>query len=432
MRAIERWGFPTGFRWGTATSAHQVEGNNVHNDWWAWEQEPGRIKNGDRSGRACDWWEHAERDFDLAAGFHHNAHRLSIEWSRIQPAPDRWDDDAVDRYRQMLRGLRERGIEPMVTLMHFTLPLWFAEQGGWGQPRAPEIFARFVGRVVPALAEFAPLWCTLNEPLAWVFMTYVTGSRPPGRRSVRGALVAATHLARAHAAAYRVIHQIQPQAQVGFANYFRLFDPEDTRSRLDRLVAGRQDRLLNWAFVDAVTSGRVSAFPWWVDLPEAAGTLDFLGVNYYTRELVAFDYFRPHHLFGRNFHAKDALMSDAGYGEIYPEGLYRVLRRAHRYGRPIYVTENGLPDADDDQRPRFILSHLQQVWRALREGIPVNGYYHWSLIDNFEWADGWSLKFGLIEVDPATQRRTPRPSAHLYAQIAAEGRITREMVDRFA
>jgi beta-glucosidase len=332
----------------------------------------------------------------------------------------------------MLRGLRERGIEPMVTLMHFTLPLWFAEQGGWEQPRAPEIFARFVERVVPSLEEFTPSWCTLNEPLAWVYATYVTGGWPPGRRSVRGALVAATQLARAHAAAYRVIHQIQPQAQVGFANYFRLFDPQDPRSRLDRLVAGRQDRFLNWSFVDALTSGRVRAFPWLVDLPEAAGTLDFLGVNYYTRDLVAFDFFRPHHLFGRNFHASDASMSDAGYGEIYPEGLYRVLRLAHRYGLPMRVTENGLPDADDDQRPRFILSHLQQVWRALRAGIPVNGYYHWSLIDNFEWADGWSLKFGLIEVDPATQRRTPRPSAHLYAKIAAEGRITREMVDRFA
>lgn len=430
MPPTEDLRFPPDFRWGTATSAHQVEGNNIHNDWWVWEQQPGRIKNGDRSGRACDWWAHAERDFDLAAQFHQNAHRLSIEWSRIQPAPDRWDDYAIDRYRQMLRALRERGIEPMATLLHFTVPRWFAERGGWERDDAVAIFVRFVERAVPALAEFVPIWCTVNEPLAWVAGSYVTGTRPPGRRSIRRALVVATHLARAHAAAYRVVHRAQPHALVGVANYFRLYDPANPRSPLDRLVASGQDRFLNWAFIDAVTTGRARAFPWVASIPEAAGTLDFLGVNYYTRDRVAFDLRIPLRLFGRNFHAPDALMSDGGYGEIYPEGLYRVLLQAQRYGVPLYVTENGLPDADDDQRPRFLVAHLYQLWKAMQEGVRVNGYYHWSLIDNFEWADGWTLKFGLIEVDPTTQARKPRPSAGVFAEICTAGAITRAMRER--
>jgi beta-glucosidase len=421
MRAFT---FPSGFRWGTATSAHQVEGNNVQNDWWAWEQQPGRIRNGDRSGRACGWWENAEADFDLAAQLHQNAHRLSIEWSRIEPRRGHWDQAALERYRQMLRALRERGIEPMVTLHHFTNPLWFAERGGWERDDSVELFGRYVAQVVPALGEFASLWCTINEPVGWVFSAYLAGRWPPGHhRAVFRAVRVATQLARAHAAAYRILHRLQAQAQVGVANYFRLFDPADPASPLDRFVAAQQDRFVNRAFLDAVTQGYVRAFPWIADVSEAAGTLDFLGVNYYTRDIVAFDLLRPGTLFGRNFLRSGAPQSDGGYGEVYPVGMYRVLRLAQRYGKPIYITENGLPDADDDQRGEFIRAHLHETARAMQDGVDVRGYYHWSLIDNFEWAEGWSMRFGLIAVDPATQVRTPRPSARLYADICRENAL---------
>lgn len=424
LRTESELRFPRDFRWGTATSAHQVEGHNAHNDWWVWEQQSGRIRNGDRSGLACDWWNHAERDFDLAAGYHQNAHRLSIEWSRVQPGPDRWDGEAVSRYREMLRGLRGLGIEPMVTLHHFTTPLWFAERGGWERDDAPALFLRFVERIVPALAEFTTLWCTVNEPVGWAISAYVTGVWPPGRRSIRSGLRALTHLLRAHAGAYRIIHHVQPEAQVGFANYFRLFDPAKVDSPFDRLVARQLSRFVNGSFVDGAAAGRVRAFPWVTDVPEAAGTLDFVGVNYYTRDLVAFDLRSPARGFGRNFARPGAPMSDLGYGEIFAEGLYRVLRMASGYGKPIFITENGLPDEDDDQRPAFIVDHLAQVWRAMQDGVPVRGYYHWSLVDNFEWAAGWSLKFGLIGFDPAKQARTPRPSASVYAEICRTGGIT--------
>ncbi|MDQ7820953.1 MAG: glycoside hydrolase family 1 protein [Armatimonadota bacterium] len=423
--------FPPGFIWGTATSAYQVEGYNVHADWWEWEQQPGRIRGGDRSGAACGWWERAEEDFDLAARLHQTGHRLSVEWSRIQPAPGRWEEAAVDRYRRMLRALRERGIEPMVTLHHFTTPQWFARRGGWEAPDAPDLFARFVEQVVPALAEFTSLWCTVNEPMGWVFSAYTAGRWPPGHRSLRRALRAAAGLVRAHAAAYRIIHRVQPHARVGFANYFRLFDPARPRAP-DRWAAAVRDRLLNWAFVQAVTEGRVEAFPWRQRFPGAEGTLDFVGVNYYTRDLVAFDPRYPRRLFGRHFHPPGCEMSDGGYGEVYPQGLYRVVRSCARLGLPVYVTENGIPDADDDQRPRFIVRHLAWLWRALQDGVPVRGYYYWSLVDNFEWAEGWSLKFGLVAVDPLTQARTVRPSAWVYAQICREGALSEDLLRRWA
>jgi len=394
-----------------------VEGDNVHNDWWAWEAQPGKVKANGRSGRACDWWHRAEADFDLAAERHQNAHRLSVEWSRIEPRPGLWDEGALDRYREILRALRRRGIEPMVTLHHFTNPLWFVQRGGWERADAPALFVRYVERVVPILGEFTRLWCTLNEPVPWALHAYVTGRWPPGRRSLRAAFRVLTHLVRAHALAYRTVHRLQPEAQVGLAHYFRLFDPASPRSPWDRRVAALQDRLVNRSFLDAVTSGRVQAFPWVARIPEAADTLDFVGVNYYTRDLVAFDLDAPRRLFGRNFLDPTRPHSDGEYGEIYPEGMYRVLRLARRYHRPIYITENGLPDADDDQRGEFIVSHLREVRRAIEEGVDVRGYYHWSLVDNFEWAEGWTLRFGLIALDPVTQRRTPRPSADLYAQI---------------
>jgi len=424
--------FPADFRWGTATAAHQVEGNNTNNDWWAWEQEEGRIKEGHRSGLACNWWENAEADFDRAAELGQNAHRLSVEWSRVEPREGYFDDAALDRYRAMLRALRERGLEPMVTLHHFTNPLWLAEMGGWENPRAVFFFERYVARVVEALGEFCDLWCTVNEPNVYVYMGYLAGVFPPGKQDFGAGMRAGRHLMRAHAVAYRRIHMLQPHARVGFAHNLRIFDPANPRSPLDRWVAGLQDRGYNEAFLAAPTRGR------WL-LPLGFGfawrlrrTLDWIGLNYYTRDRVAFDRHRPESLFGRNLHAPDAELLDGGYGEFYPDGMERSLKRLSYLGLPIYVTENGIPDADDDQRPRYLILHLHRLWRVLQGCVPIMGYYHWTLVDNFEWAEGWTLRFGLIELDPQTRRRTYRRSAYLYRDICRANAITLEIIDRYA
>ena len=424
--------FPQGFKWGSATAAHQVEGNNVNNDWWAWEQTEGHIKQEHRSRRACNWWENAEADFDRAAQLGQNAHRLSVEWSRIEPQEGHFDNAALNRYRQMLQALHERGIEPMVTLHHFSNPLWLAEMGGWENPRVVPLFDRFVARVVEALGEFCDLWCTVNEPNVVVFLGYIDGIFPPGKQDFRAAMRAGRNMMRGHAAAYKRIHALQPQARVGFAHNLRIFDPAKPRSPLDRWVAGLQDRAYNRTFLTAVSKG------WW-QIPLGFGpalrlrkTLDWVGLNYYTRDVVAFDIRKPDRLFGRNFHLPDAEMLDGGYGEFYPEGLFRSLMRLRRLGLPIYVTENGIPDTDDDQRPRALITHLHQTWKVIQQCVPVMGYYHWTLVDNFEWAEGWTLRFGLIEVDPETQERTPRASAYLYRDIARANAITPEIIDRYA
>ncbi len=424
--------FPADFKWGVAAAAHQVEGENIHNDWWAWEQVEGHIKEGHTSGLACDWWENAEADFDRAAEMGLNALRLSVEWSRIEPRPGVFDDSALDRYVQMLRGLRERGIEPMVTLHHFSNPRWLTEQGGWAAPETIPLFARFVRRVVEPLSQYCDMWCTINEPNVYGYMGYVEGTFPPGQSDLKTAMRVIRNLLAGHAAAYREIHALQPHARVGFAHNMCPFDPVNPRSLLDRRVARATDKFYNQAILTALTRGR------WT-LPLGFGlawklrrTLDWIGLNYYTRSLIAFDRAQSQTLFGRRQHADDAELLDGGYGEFYPRGMFRCLQRLARLGLPIYVTENGIPDDDDDQRPRYLLTHLHQMWHAIQLCYPVMGYYHWTLVDNFEWTEGWTLRFGLIELDPATQARAYRRSAALYADTVRANAITPQIIDAYA
>jgi len=424
--------FPADFKWGVATSAHQVEGNNIHNDWWAWEQTDGHIEEGHTSGPACNWWENAEDDLDRAARMGLNALRLSVEWSRIEPRPGVFDASALERYSQILQGLRARNIEPMVTLHHFTNPRWLAEQGGWENPQAVGLFVRFVRRVVEALGPYCDLWCTVNEPTVYGYMGYLQGIFPPGRADLKVALYVVRQLLAGHAAAYREIHALQPHARVGLAHNMRVFDPANPRSLLDRRAARLTDKTYNQAILTALVQGR------WT-LPMGFGlawklrrTLDWIGLNYYTRDLVAFDHTRRQALFNRRLHASDAELLDGGYGEFYARGIFRCLQRLARLGLPIYVTENGIPDADDDQRPRYLLTHLHQIWHAIQFCYPVMGYYHWTLVDNFEWAEGWTLRFGLIALDPEAQTRTPRPSADLYTEVVRANAITPDAIDTYA
>ncbi len=424
--------FPPDFKWGVATAAHQVEGNNTNNQWHQWEQEPGRIKQGHTAGRACDWWENAEADFDLAATLGLNALRLSVEWSRVEPEPGVFDEQALERYRQMLRGLLERGMEPMVTLHHFSNPLWLERQGGWLNDGTIAYFVRYVERVIKALGDLTTLWCTINEPNVYAVMSYLRGIFPPGARDLKQAGGVMQRMLEAHGQAYRAIHRLQNSARVGLALNLRIFDPARPSSLLDQFAAFIQDFGFNQCILEAAWQG-------WRLPPLGFGpafalrrTLDWIGLNYYTRDLVAFDSGAKDEGYGRARHAPNAELLDGGYGELYPEGMYRSLERLGRMGIPIYITENGIPDSDDDQRPRALLLHLHQVWRALQGNLPIQGYYHWTLVDNFEWAEGWGLPFGLVALNPATGARTLRPSANLYAAIAQGNAITPELLTAYA
>ena len=432
----EKLQFPDGFLWGTATSSHQVEGNNRNNQWWEWEQLPGKTWQGERSGLACDWWRNAEQDFALMQQMGLQTHRLSIEWSRVEPQPGQFDHRAIDRYRAMLSDLHSRGIKPMVTLHHFTNPLWLEQAGGWERPEVVARFQNYVRYTVAALADLCDLWLTINEPLVYLAQGWFRGIWPPERAFSLTALAVYRHLLLGHAAAYQTIHALQPQAMVGAAMAMRLFLPSNPQSSLDHLASGIKRYIGEHIWMRSVHDGRVR-FP--LGLSDyhngLKGSMDFVGVNYYTRDLVRFTP-NPIKLFGEEHFRPDGEFSDSGvrgvYSELVPEGLYQVIRGLEEYGVPVYITENGLPDRDDDQRPAWLLAFIAQVHRAIRDGSDVRGYYHWTFTDNFEWSEGWGLRFGLVELDPVTQVRTVRPSGRMFAAIAAANGITRDLVAQYA
>jgi beta-glucosidase len=428
-----KFNFPRGFLWGTATASHQVEGNNFNNNWWAWEQEPGRIAYDHKSGLACDWWGGRWReDFDRAAEGGQNAHRLSIEWSRVQPAQERWDEDALDRYREMMRGLHERNITPMVTLHHFTNPLWLMEWGSWENKLVIECFEKYTRKVVEALKEYVSLWVTINEPNVYTTFAYILGSFPPGKQDIKIAIKVYENLLRAHAAAYRVIHSIQPAARVGVTINYRSFQPAKSWFPPDGLAAWLQSKTFNDLFPLTLQNGVMGLPILRKRIPEAKGTQDFIGIDYYTQDSVSFSLTKPQELFGKRFFPPDADLSDNGFIANEPTGMFEAIKWGRQFNVPIFITENGVEDADDDLRPRYLSQHIHQVWRAVNFNWPVRGYFEWTLVDNFEWERGWTQRFGLWELDTETQARRKRRSTDLYAEICRENGLSSEVVSKYA
>jgi beta-glucosidase len=432
--------FPEGFLWGTATSSHQYEGGNTNNQWYRWEEQ-GHIGPGEHCGKAANWWERAESDFALAEQMGNNALRLSVEWSRIEPGEGRWDSEAIDRYRAMLTDLRKRRIKPMVTLHHFTEPLWFAERDGFANEHNICFFVRYVTHVVQHLHDLCDFWITINEPNVYASMGYVLGIYPPGKHELVTARRVLRNLVQAHVEAFYAIRRLQPGAQIGYCLDYRLFDPAHSHSPLDRGLARLHETYFVWAALQAAETGRFT-FPLHLLMPpiaQATGAHDYHGINYYTREMVGFDATLPSDMFVRRSAAPNSVYSDAGRQhiaeEIYPYGLYRVLKSVYRRARgnkPMYITENGVRDAADSRRPQALLEHLAMLHRAISEGVPVRGYLHWTLVDDFEWAEGWGTHLGLVAMDPLTQERTPRKSFSLYGEICHANAITGEIVERYA
>jgi beta-glucosidase len=427
--------FPPGFLWGTAAAAHQVEGGN-HNSWTAWEAlGGGRVFGNHLSGATCDWWNgRAEEDFARAASLNNNALRLSVEWSRIEPEPGKWDAAALDRYRAMLDDLRARGMEPMVTLHHFTNPLWLEERGGWLYEDAPRLFARYAARVAEALGDRVTLYCTINEPLVYAVTGYLDGKWPPGQRSLDETMAVTVQLVRGHAAAYRAIKAVRPAARIGFAKHQVSFAAGTPVT--GEIGARMLHRYFNEAIFDPFRGKPLEMPGKAVRIPEARDTLDWIGLQYYTRQHV---YIQP----GRGgFLDAISLRSPDGrphgpenWGELAPEETFTRIRHLYKQvRRPVYITEVGVPDADDSLRPGYLARTLASTWKACMHSIPVKGFFFWSLTDNFEWAEGYDprYRFGLYGVDFATQARTERRSARLYRAVCAANALTSTSVREHA
>lgn len=406
---------PTGFLWGAGTSSHQVEGGNRWNDWWAYEQA-GRVPHA--SGDATGHYERYELDFDLARAAGQNAHRFSIEWSRVEPRDGEWNADAIGHYRDVLEALRQREIEPVVTLHHFTLPAWMLERGGWASRHGARWFTRYVDHVVRELGAGIRYWVTVNEPTVYVKHAYVAGSWPPcAKRAWGRALAAIVNMARAHRAARALIRARVPGALVGFAHSAPVLQPCDPSRWPDRTAAWVRDAVLNRAFFSILGAG----------LPGVEMPFDFVGINYYTRTVVRGRGEGLIPFAGReclsDHHADRGPRNDLGW-EVYPAGLLETLRRFSRYGVPLVITENGIATTDEALRSTFLLQHLAQLGRAVEEGIDVRGYLYWSLMDNFEWAAGTAPRFGLFAVDYASLERTPRPALRDYQAVCRANRVT--------
>jgi beta-glucosidase len=418
--------FPPGFLWGTATSAYQVEGGISHCDWNTWE-EKGLIKDRARSGRACNHYELFEKDFELIQKMGHNAHRFSIEWSRVEPEEGKWDEEALQHYRQVLESLRAKGITPMVSLHHFTNPEWLAKYGYWHSPQTVEFFARYVKKVAEALLPLSQLWLTLNEPVLMIYFGYIEGSWPPGRRGFKEGMTAFRHLIEAHARAYHILHETAHAkglpVSVGVAYHMRVCDPHNFSNPMDVITCLMRTYFLNRLFPECIHSGTLMPpLGFYKKVSWIKGTQDFIGLNYYSRTRLAFTPQCLPDLFAEEIPEKAKPVSDMGW-EIYPKGLYRILRYLRRFHLPVYITENGVADSRDVLRQDFITAHLREVARALHEGINIQGYFHWSLMDNFEWLEGFGPRFGLVEIDYNTLERKPRPSSDFYSKIAREGVI---------
>jgi beta-glucosidase len=390
--------FPEGFVWGTATAAHQVEGGNWNNDWWAWEHAPG-TPCVEPSGDACDHFHRYPDDLDLLAGLGFGSYRFSVEWSRIEPEPGEFSVAALDHYTRMVAACLDRGLRPVVTLHHFTSPRWVAEAGGWTDAATAARFGVFaertVAHIVGRLGDVVHRWCTINEPNVVATMGHLAGVFPPGRSDRAARHRANDVLVAAHRSAVEAVRAVSA-APVGLtlamAAYEAMGDNEDelaqATARLERIRSGMEAPFL-----------------------EAARDDDFFGVQTYTRERVG-----PRGVLGPAPGVPTTIM---GY-ERWPQALEATIRRAWQEtdATPIVVTENGIAAVDDADRLTFVHEALQGVLRCLADGIDVRGYTYWSLLDNFEWALGYGPTFGLIGVDRETLERTVRPTARWLGAVA--------------
>jgi beta-glucosidase len=387
--------FPDGFTWGTATAAHQIEGGNANNDWWAFEHDPDSAAT-EPSGDACDSYHRWRDDADIVASLGFDNYRFSLEWSRIEPAPGEYSMAALDHYARVCEGLKERGVDPVVTFHHFTNPMWLAERGGWEQAETADRFAAYVEVAAARLDGLMARACTINEPNIVAFCGWLLGVFPPGKAEGHESYDAvATVFEDGHRKAVQAVRAASPGTPVGITLSTTEWQAvPGGESRMERERAEMEDRFL------AVTDGD-----------------DFIGVQTYTRTRVG-----EHGVLGPEEGVPALIM---GY-EYWPQSLEATLRRVwdQTGGRiPLVVTENGIGTFDDTERIRYLHEALEGVLRALADGVDVRGYTCWSLLDNFEWAFGYGPHFGLVEVDRTTFRRTPKPSAHWLSGVIADGAL---------
>jgi beta-glucosidase len=407
--------FPHGFMWGASTSAHQVEGGN-HNQWTVWElaQASERAKTAQErysylpnwheikkqaekpenyvSGRAVDHYNRYTEDFDIVEKLNLNTFRFGIEWSRLEPEEGKWNDDALEHYRQYIDELKKRDIEPVLNIWHWSMPTWFTNKGAFAKRANIKYFDRLVAKIALEYGKSLSYVITLNEPNVYSSFGYMTGIWPPQEKKPLKGIWVYYNLVRAHRRAYKILKTANPKIQVGIAAQLANIQGKRPHNLFDQLSTKSMRYFWNWWFLRRIRRSQ-----------------DFIGVNYYFTDYYTGLYQR------RN---PKVPLNDLGW-YMEPEGLYPlVLRVWARFKKPIIITENGVADAKDEYRRWWIEESIVAMQRALSEGVDLRGYFYWSLLDNFEWADGWWPRFGLVSVDREHEmKREIRPSAKWFASV---------------
>ena len=412
-----------GFLLGAASSATQIEGGECGHNWNDWYCR-GKIKDGSNPARSTDHYRRWREDADLMAAMGIKAYRLGIEWARLCPAQDKVDESAVSHYREELAYLRGKGILVLLTIHHFTNPMWFEEKGGFTRTENIKYYLDLVSLVVRSFGYLVSEYITINEPNVYAVNSYHYGIWPPGKKSLGLALTVMANMSVCHIRAYKLIHKMRREmgyhdTRVSFANHVRVFDPSSPKNPWHCISAMLLEHFFQGAVTRAVCSG-IFKWPLKTSLQTERGKFcDFIAVNYYTRSTVSG--FKDGVL-------KSAPKNDLGW-EIYPEGIVRCIKKL--YGKiklPIYITENGTCDKNDALRCRYIYEHLEALCKS---GLPVLRYYHWCFCDNFEWIEGEGARFGLVHVDFETQKRTVKRAGKFYSEVIRAGGVTEEIYEKY-
>jgi len=416
---MNRYQFPNGFLWGTAASAYQTEGGNKNSDWYQFElaeqskpADQRRIKQ--PCAAACDHWNRYEQDYDLAAEMGIQVHRLSIEWARVFPEPGKPEREALEHYRSMMTALKKRGLKLMLCLHHFTIPQWMSEMGGFeSRGLLLDHFVAYLDITIKSVGDLVDYWLPINEPNVVPMAGYLTAYFPPFRRSLPAFVRVFRTFFHMHAQAYRLIKKYFPNGPVGVAFAFMHFQPFNPSNALHRWGSAFANRAFNTAFFEGIEKGRVDwPLGFGAHVPGLKGSLDFIGLNYYSSNYVkglAHVASKP----GDRVTDMDWI--------VYPKGLYEILHYlAATVDIPIIVTENGVATRDESFRIEYLREHLEQVHSAIESGVQVKGYMCWSLTDNFEWARGFDMRFGLIGVDYESQQRWIKQGGRWYAEVIEE------------
>ena len=420
MSHFAPFSLPDNLKLGCATAATQIEGEDKNNSWYAWAQTPGHIKDGTSPIRANQHWRLYEKDLLLMSEMGIRDYRFGIEWSRIEPTRGVFDDKAMDHYRAEIQRMIQYGIRPLVTLHHFSNPIWFEEMGAFETGESVGLFQKYAVYVVSHLSDLCTDYVTINEPNVYAVNGYIFGSWPPGKKSFTKAFKVMKNLTLCHLHAYRYIHELycEREVRVGFANHLRVFVPYG-KNPFYAWQAKIMEYLFQGALTKSMSTGQL-AFPIGCTAPLGRDRYyDYIGINYYSRSVI------------KNFKEidlPDRPRNDLGW-DIYPEGLSILCCGQYKkYHAPIWITENGTCDKEDQFRSAYIYDHLRQI---ADEKLPVERYYHWTFIDNFEWAEGESARFGLVKCDFETQERTVRQSGRFYSEVIGRRKVTSEMIAQY-